>query len=331
MSYSKHAHIRYNILDYCFRKRAFTFNQLHDYLNERLSYYYEDEAVSVRTLREDLKIFRSKENGFGAPLPEKARILKYDDLNFSIATKPLLAYEQYLIDGAQQLLERFENDPKYDKLAEALIKFQDEDKQGDNNQTLFYDHNDEYKGIQFLKPLYLAIQKQQVLEIEYKGFNDQSPKNFIFHPYILKQYNRRWFVFGYNVQTENEKWSIPLDERLIGFNPIDDLQYRESKTNWDNHFREMIGVVRPQKAILEKVILKFYNGREQYFKTKPFHPDFDEFFEKERKDQVWFETIINRELIQQILSYGKDVEVLAPDILKRLLKEQVSHMDSYYI
>ena len=331
MSYSKHAHIRYNILDYCFRKRAFTFNQLHDYLNERLSYYYEGEVVSIRTLREDLKIFRDKEIGFGAPLPEKARILKYDDLNFSIATKPLLAYEKYLIDGAQQLLERFENNPKYDKLAEALIKFQDEEQQGDDDsKILFYDHNDEYKGIRFLKPLHKAIRGKQVLNISYQGFYDEIPKVFEFHPYVLKQYNRRWFVFGYNEQMDNEKWSIPLDERLISFNIMDSIQYKPSQINWDNHFREMVGVVRPLDATLEKVVLKFYNGRGQYFKTKPFHPDFDEFFEKERKDQVWFETIINRELIQQILSYGKDVEVLTPKSLIELLEVHVSELNSYY-
>jgi predicted DNA-binding transcriptional regulator YafY len=66
-------------------------------------------------------------------------------------------------------------------------------------------------------------------------------------------------------------------------------------------------------------------------KTKPFHPDFDEFFEDNKKDQVWFETIVNRELIQQILSYGKDVEVLVPESLKKMLQEQVEQMKSYYI
>lgn len=331
MSYSKHAHLRYNILDYCFRKRAFTFSQLHEYVNEQLSYFYENEAVSIRTLRDDLKVFRDKENGFAAPLPEKARILKYDDPNFSIAKCPLLDYERYLIEGAQQLLQRFENHPKYDKLAETLIKFQDEEQQGSTNQILFYDHNDEYKGIRHLKPLYLAIQKQQVLKITYQGFHDESSHTFEFHPYVLKQYNRRWFVFGYNANTNNPKWSIPLDERLIAFDVDEDISFKENETNWNLHFREMVGVVRPQNASLQKVVLKFYNGREQYFKTKPFHPDFDEFFEDDKKDQVWFETIVNRELIQQILSYGKDVEVLSPESLKKMLQEHVAQMKSYYI
>ena len=106
-----------------------------------------------------------------------SRTYRYEDPNFSIAKKPLLPYENYLIDASQQLLERFENHPKYDKLSEALIKFQDgEDEKTDISKILFYDQNEEYKGIKYLKPLYLAIQKKHVLKIKYKGFQDTSTK-----------------------------------------------------------------------------------------------------------------------------------------------------------
>jgi len=92
----------------------------------------------------------------------------------------------------------------------------------------------------------------------------------------------------------------------------------------------MVGVVRPIKAQIEKVVLRFHNGRENYFKTKPFQPDFEEFFEEEKQDQVWFETIINKELVQQLLSYGQDVEVLEPEILREQLKEHSNKMQTYY-
>lgn len=331
MSNSKHAHIRYNILDYCFRNRSYTFDELLRLVNEKISETYPGEGISTRTLREDLKIFRDKEVGFDAPLPEKARILKYDDNNFSIAQRPLLEYEQYLIDAAQQLLERFENHPKYDKLAEALIKFQDEEEQdNDTSRILYYDHNEEYKGIKYLKPLYLAIKKKQVLQITYKGFQDESSSQYEFHPQILKQYNRRWFVFGLNTSKEIDKWSVPLDERLIGFQVLEDVKFQESNTDWDKFFRSMVGVVKPPYAEVEKIVLRFHNGRENYFKTKPFHPDFEEFFEEEKQDQVWFETIINKELVQQILSYGRDLEVLEPARLKNEMHEHVNTMHQYY-
>lgn len=331
MANSKHAHIRYNFLDYCFRYKSFTFNELLSFLNEKIAEIYPGEGISTRTLRDDIKVFRDKDNGFAAPLPENIRILRYTDSNFSIAQKPLLQYEQYLIDASQQLLERFENHPKYNKLAEALIKFQDEEEaESDTSKILYYDHNEEYRGIKHLKPLYLSIQKKQALQITFKGFKDELPTVFEFHPHILKQYNRRWFVYGFNKTKGIKEWSIPLDERLINFKVLEDAEYLESDTNWDMFFRTMVGVTRPPNAKIEKVVLRFYNGRENYFKTKPFQPDYEEFFEDDKQDQVWFESIINKELVQQLLSYGQDVEIIAPKSLKKEMKVHVDLMKKYY-
>lgn len=332
MANSTHAHLRYNILDYCFRNKSYSFEELLEVVNEGIAELYPGEGISERTLRMDLSVFRDKKKGFNAPLPEKIRVLKYTNPKFSIAQRPLLEYEQYLIDAAQQLMSRFENHPKYNKLAEALIRFQDEEEQEtDTSKILFYDHNEEYKGIKHLKPLYLAIRKKQVLQITYKGFQDKDATTFEFHPHILRQYNRRWFVFGINNTKNVIEWSIPLDERLIKIDIIEESEYLESSTNWDGFFRTMVGVVRPKDAEVEKVVLRFHNGRENYFKTKPFQPDYEEFFEENKKDQVWFESIINNELVQQILSYGQDVEVLEPPILKEKMQEHTKIMQGFYV
>lgn len=330
MANSTHAHLRYNILDHCFRNKSYGFEELLNAVNEGIEELYPGENISERTLREDIKVFRDKKDGFGAPLKDGMRIYKYSDTNFSIAQRPLQKYEQYLIEAAQQLLSRFENHPKYNKLAEALIKFQDEEEQeNDAKKILFYDHNEEYKGINHLKPLYLAIKKKQVLRTVYKGFKDKESSVFEFHPHILKQYNRRWFVFGYNKTKDIKAWSIPLDERLISFETIEDVNYLSSAKDWELFFRTMVGVTRINENV-ERVVLRFHNGRENYFKTKPFQPDYEEFFEEDKQDQVWFETIINKELVQQLLSYGKDVEVLEPESLKKQMKEHSKAMQQFY-
>lgn len=329
MANSKHAHYRYNILDYCFRNLALSKKELLDFLNQKLDQAYDGEQIQLRQLDADLNLFRREIDGFKAPLPAKVRTYKYTNPDFSIAQRPLLEYEQYLVDATSKLLERFENHPKYNKLAEALIKFQDEEEQeNDESRILFYDHNEEYKGIKHLKPLYLAIKKKQALEITFKGFKDESSRIFEFHPHVLKQYNRRWFVYGYNKTKNISEWSIPLDERLVQFNEVEDIEYIESDTDWDTFFRTMVGVVRNGETV--KVVLQFHNGREKYFKTKPFQPDFEEFFEEEKQDQVWFETIINKELVQQLLSYGYDVEVLEPKQLKEQLREHSNTMQKFY-
>ena len=331
MANSTHAHLRYNILDYCFRNKSYNFEELLRYVNERIAEYYPGEGISTRTLREDLKLFRDKENGFAAPLPDKIRTLRYTDPSFSIAQRPLQKSEQYLIDSAQQLLERFENHPKYDKLAEALIKFQDDENNDvDESKILYYDQNEEYKGVKHLKPLYLAIKKKQVLRITFRSFFKTTKKEYLFHPYLLKQYNRRWFVYGLNSSEDIAEWSIPLDDRLIEYSVVDDVSFIESETDWELFFRSMVGVVRPRDAKIERVVIRFHNGRKSFFTTKPFYPDYEEFFEEEKQDQVWFETIINKELVQQLLSYGQELEVLEPESLKMQMREHSNTMQQFY-
>lgn len=216
MSNSKHAHYRYNILDSCFRRRnrPFAFQDLLDEVNEKIAEVYPGESISTRTLREDIRLFRDKKKGFGATIEvEKYKgkdVYLYSNPDFSIAEKNLLPYEQYLLDAAQQLLERYDGHPKYDKLSEALVLFQDEEgihTIPNYHKILFYDTNEAYEGLRFLKPIFLAIKNKHVLKITFKGFSDSEAIEYTFHPYVLKQYNQRWFVFGYNeIKDIKQKW-----------------------------------------------------------------------------------------------------------------------------
>lgn len=137
MANSKHAHYRYNLMDDCFRNKSLNKTELLNFINENLEREYDGENIQLRQLDVDLKVFRSKEKGFKAPLPQNIRTLKYSKSNFSISQRPLLDYEQYLIDATRKLLERFENHPKYNNLAEALIKFQEEEQDDDTTKILY--------------------------------------------------------------------------------------------------------------------------------------------------------------------------------------------------
>jgi len=343
MANSKHAHYRHNILDKCFRRKSnpYSFKELLEKVNEEVAEVYPGESIAIRTLRDDIKLFRDEVNGFGAPLKtviHKGKyVYVYTDPDFTISNKKLLADGQYLIDAAQQLLERYDGHPKYDRLSEALVLFQDEESLEtipDYHKVLFTDKNEAYDGLQYLKPMFFAIRNKEVLKITFQGFNDDTSYEYIFHPFVLKQYNQRWFVFGYNETQDINYWSIPLDDRLLEFEVQEDRAIKEDDTEWELFFNEMVGVRKQSlthdEPIAERVVLEFTPERLQYFKTKPIHPYWDEFLEEGKENQVFFETVINLELVQQILSYGKDVKVLEPEGLIELMREQANIMAKYY-
>lgn len=66
-------------------------------------------------------------------------------------------------------------------------------------------------------------------------------QEYIFHPYVLKQCNQRWFVFGYNETVNINQWSIPLDERLKGFETVEEAEIIKDNTDWTIFFNEMVG------------------------------------------------------------------------------------------
>ena len=160
---SKHSHLRYNLLDHYFQRlqKPMTFDEILNSLNDALQESYPGESVSERTLREDIKLFRDTKAGFAAPLETlKLRgknVYVYSDKDFTIANRSLLPEEQHLLDKAHQLIERFENHPKYDKLSEAMIFIEEESgvtNSSKQEKILFYDTNEAYEGIRLLKPLF---------------------------------------------------------------------------------------------------------------------------------------------------------------------------------
>src|ERR1700761_6569946 len=63
-----------------------------------------------------------------------------------------------------------------------------------------FDSNEYLKGIHWLGELFHAILYKKVLCISYHSFKVAGTQKFILHPYFLKQYNNRWFIFGHNAR-----------------------------------------------------------------------------------------------------------------------------------
>ena len=82
-----------------------------------------------------------------------------------------------------------------------------------------------------------------------------------------------------------------------------------------------MGVTIPPNAKPEKITLEFLHQRAKYFLTKPFGLIEKNETLKNNNVQVTLTMIINQELEAAILQYGKDVIVIAPDILKNKIRD----------
>ena len=164
------------------------------------------------------------------------------------------------------------------------------------------------------------------MKLSYRPFHAAESFTVHVHPYLLKQFNGRWFLIGRS-EEYNSIGTFPLD-RFVDAR-ISNIPFRKD-TSFDAavYDKYLLGVTIPPNAKPEKIILEFLPQRAKYFLTKPF--GFIEKTETLKNNNVRFSLImiINQELEAAILQYGKDVCVIEPVSLKNkilgILKEALN-------
>lgn len=200
-------------------------------------------------------------------------------------------------------------------------------------------------NIHLLPLFYKAITDHQVLRFSYQRFG-QKPFELTLHPQFLKEYNGRWFVFGYaerirvneNGETTTEifnSYNVPLD-RIVGeVSMIDNIDYIPAEPGfYQQFFKDIIGVTHEKGTKVETVVIRTKTEYQHgLLLTKPLHYSQKETLPfGEHEDGMYGEVTLtiepNRELRGRILMYGENLEVMSPqslreqilDIIKRQLE-----------
>lgn len=162
--------------------------------------------------------------------------------------------------------------------------------------------------------MFNAILYKKVLSIEYQSFKDDEPNIFITHPYYLKQYNNRWFLFGKNPHFD-ALTTFSLD-RIITISEAQDIYIKNTKYDFTEYFDDIVGITIPINATIELIKLQFSPKQSPYVITKPLHPS--QINKPIDKDGVTItiKVIPNYELKSLLLSYGKELKIISPTWLK---------------
>jgi predicted DNA-binding transcriptional regulator YafY len=150
----------------------------------------------------------------------------------------------------------------------------------------------------------------------------------IIHPWYVKQYNNRWFLFG----LDDQKYyitNLALD-RIQSLEIAEDIPFVPNENiDFEVYFKDVIGVTIP-KADVEKIriVLQFTKGQFPYITSKPLHPSQEILSDEECKLAI--EVRPTYELDQLILSFGPDVEVLEPTEYREYIKRKlVDNLQKY--
>ncbi len=279
-----------------------------------------NEGIRRRQLFDDIR-FMESEQGWSIPLGRfqysRKVYYRYEDLSFSISNQPLNDAEAEQIKSALQIFTRFKGTPQFEWVNEMIPMLESRFGLIDRkNEVIRFESNVDLKGIEFLMPLFNAIINERVLIANYKDFKSSIYYQITFHPYYLKQYNNRWFVFGLNSDKLVPNWNLALD-RIESLSETR-LKYIPSETDWEEYFYDLIGVTRPEGIGIKEVALRFSPEVAPYVITKPLHPS-----QKFKNDpsglEVRINVIPNFELERLVLSFGEQVRVISPqDFCERI-------------
>ena len=269
---------------------------------------------------------------------ERSRMcLRYADPSYTIFKKKMTDDEKYLLSEAISLLGQFDGLPNL----EALESFRKGlDAKAAERKIISFTKNPK-ENPKMLGKLFTAISNRQVIELHYHKFS--APENvstFNVIPYMLKEYNRRWYLIA-AAETDGILLNFALD-RINDFVPLPSHPYVDFDGNINERYEEIIGVSFYAKNPVLKIIFWASDEAKDYIETKPLHESHTPVRgEKEAalrekypmlKGGAFYkiECRDNYELIRELTLFGKDLLVLEPSEIQKEVFQRIDEMQKEY-
>ena len=174
----------------------------------------------------------------------------------------------------------------------------------------------------------------------YRKFLDSTERKVIISPYLLKEYNRRWYIVGGAYDT-NRILNFALD-RLVEIEVKAGYTFKPCETDLEERFEEIIGVTFNEDAPLTQILFWVSDAIKGYIHTKPIHGSqihikgdrADKlhvlYSQLQSGDFLTIECRENFELIRELTAWGDDLIVLTPVSLRDKIVDRINCMKLRY-
>ena len=213
------------------------------------------------------------------------------------------------------------------------------DKQRNGEQVLAASEDRNLTNIELLPFLYDAIKSRQVLAIHYKHYtNGDNEELFLtVSPHYLKEFNGRWYLFGY-AENNGTEWNnhIALD-RIIDVPKETSATYIEAPAHYyESYFRNIVGVTHDKNARIEEIHVRAHT--EYMFiltETKKIHLSQQVavpfgVHEDGTYGEFSVQVEVNDEFIGRVLQMGDGLEIVSPQNVRELFKQRVEALAGLY-
>lgn len=340
---------RYALLDHLLqdRRHNWSIQDMTDYLNERLPEFGQ-ETVTKRTVEKDIQYlewdspFNVEFERFKVDAPTKSGdgaykkpCLRYADPTFSIFHKALSEDERSLLASVLSTLGSFKGQPNFEWLEALATKLN----VGEQPEIISMSKNISENST-LLAELYRAISCQAVITLHYHTFSDTEVKTVELSPYLLKEYNNRWYLLA-----------SPFDsDRILSFalDRIDGVEYNSGKPfkqpseDFTERYEDIVGITFYDDKPVERILFWVSDDSKNFVNTKPIHGSQRRLSISEQErlhvdypkltdgDFFTIDCIENYELIRELASFGANLIVLTPEHIAQKVFDFANEMIKRY-
>ena len=170
-----------------------------------------------------------------------------------------------------------------------------------------------------------AVLDERVLDIEYHGRERGEATERRVHPHRLVHYRDNWYLAAWCERAgDNRTFSL---DRITRARPTEQPCRPVDETVLERHLHAAFGIFSGEAH--EWAVLRFGTRIARWVADETWHPDQIGRWEgSEYELQVPYSD--TRELVMEILKYGPEVEVLAPESLRETVAERVKEAAARY-
>lgn len=350
MPTNKNALARIVLLDKLLADRyhAYSIQDMTDYLERELPQYGLEGGVSKRCVEKDIE-FLEYNSPFDVELErysvdaysastEKAyrkRCLRYADPTFSIFKGKLTEEEKGLLVTALSTIGSFDGLDAFgwlDDLSKRLGLVE--------QRPIIQLSKNLLENRTLIAECFMAILNLSVVKVYYNKFNENGVKHTIISPYLLKEYNRRWYLIGAAYDT-GRILNFALD-RLDHIETLPGYDYRPMSDDLMERFEDIIGVTYYDDAQPQKILFWASDKSAPYIETKPIHGS-QIHLTSDKSETVRtnynaptggeifsIECVNNYELTRELCSFGGELKVLAPQEIVDSVTARIESMYKLY-
>jgi predicted DNA-binding transcriptional regulator YafY len=266
------------------RCKEATFVEIAEFVKSESKYHDRPFSISLRTFQRDVD--------------EIQNIFKID-IQYNFSTKVY-----YIVEDLNSELNN--------RMLESIDTINSLKMVSDVSKYMFFEKR-EAKGTHHFHGLLHAIKNRIVINLIHQKYDNEEPTHRFVEPYALKESKGRWYLFAKDTGDKKLK--------TFGLDRVLDIDFTSRRFDYPQNlnvndiFKYCFGVIKPDGAKPEEVILLFDPEQGNYIKSYPIHESQVILIDNVDELQIKLKLYVTFDLIMEILSYGDNVEVITPQNL----------------